>query len=145
MQIIFIWLHINLNGHQENVWRTLAHAYISVSELPVDIFEVTPETEKIMTNLGSLPLHIRQAKPSPSPSLSELYSDINNINLTVIRPEEEPLPPSQELSVKTLANMFDFRLSDPSMSKNLHKLIRESKLDSNKYSPPIDVNTCSEC
>ena len=53
---------------------------------------------------------------------------------------------SEELSVKTLANMFDFRLSDPSMSKNLQKLIRESKLDSNnKYSPPLDVNTCSEC
>ena len=25
--------------------------------------------------------------------------------------------------------MFDFRLSDPSMTKNLHKLIKESKID----------------
>ena len=144
MHNIFILYGFTLvyNDHQENVWRKLVHVYISVSELPVDIFEVSPETDKIMKNLGSLPLHIRQAKPIPSGSLSELYTDINNINLTVIRPEEGP--PSQELSVKTLANMFDFRLRDPSMSKNLTKLIRESKLDS-KYSPPIDVKSSSEC
>ena len=125
--------------------------YISVSELPVDIFEVTPETDKIISQLGTLPLHIRQS-PSGA-NLSEIYSDVNSINLTVIKhqtDQSDPSPaspvPSEELSVKTLANMFDFRLSDPSMNKNLHKLIRESKLDqTNKYSPPIDVNTCSEC
>jgi len=121
---------------------------LSVSELPVDIFEVTPETEKIMKNLGSLPLHIREKQPAAAAdsSLSEIHTDINNINLSVIRPEDQSdlTTPAEELSVKTLANMFDFRLSDPSMSKNLHKLIRESKLDS-KYSPPIDVKTCSEC
>ena len=112
-----------------------------MSEVPVDIFEVTPETEKIINNLGSLPLHIRQ---SP---LSEIYTtDLSGINRPVIKQPQDPSDPgtSEELSVKTLANMFDFRLSDPSMSKNLHKLIRESKLDS-KYSAPIDVNTCSEC
>ena len=122
--------------------------YISVSELPVDIFEVTPETDKIISQLGTLPLHIRQS-PSGA-NLSEIYSDVNSINLTVIKhqtDQSDPSPaspaPSEELSVKTLANMFDFRLSDPSMNKNLHKLIK-SKLDS-KYSPPIDVKTCSEC
>lgn len=56
----------------------------------------------------------------------------------------------EELSVKTLANMFDFRLSDPSMTKNLHKLIKESKLDTKQYCTPhtlstIDVENCSEC
>ena len=115
----------------------------------MDIFEVTPETDKIISQLGTLPLHIRQS-PSGA-NLSEIYSDVNSINLTVIKHQTDqsdqspasPVP-SEELSVKTLANMFDFRLSDPSMNKNLHKLIRESKLDS-KYSPPIDVKTCSEC
>ena len=126
--------------------------YISVSELPVDIFEVTPETDKIISQLGTLPLHIRQS-PSGA-NLSEIYSDVNSINLTVIKHQTDQSAqsdtspaspaPSEELSVKTLANMFDFRLSDPSMNKNLHKLIRESKLDP-KYSPPIDVKTCSEC
>ena len=56
---------------------------------------------------------------------------------------------SEELSVKTLANMFDFRLSDPSMTKNLHKLIKESKIDAKCCTPQplptIDVDTCSEC
>ena len=119
-----------------------------MSEVPVDIFEVTPETEKIINNLGSLPLHIRQ---SP---LSEIYTtDLSSINRPVIKQEQQDTSEnekladsstSEELSVKTLANMFDFRLSDPSMSKNLQKLIRESKLDS-KYSAPIDVNACSKC
>ena len=122
--------------------------YISVSEVPVDIFEETPETENIINNLGSLPLHIRQ---SP---LSEIYTaDLSGINRPVIKEQQQDpsdndkladSATSEELSVKTLANMFDFRLSDPSMSKNLQKLIRESKLDS-KYSSPIDVNACSEC
>ena len=118
-----------------------------MSEVPVDIFEVTAETEKIITNLGSLPLHLRQSR---SAALSEISSpDLSNLNQPVIKqdpPSDNKLDSgiSEELSVKTLANMFDFRLSDPSMSKNLHKLIRESKLDS-KYSAPIDVNTCSEC
>ena len=57
--------------------------YISVSELPVDIFEVTPETDKIISQLGTLPLHIRQS-PSGA-NLSEIYSDVNSINLTVIK------------------------------------------------------------
>ena len=57
---------------------------------------------------------------------------------------------AEELSVKTLANMFDFRLSDPSMTKNLHKLIKESKLDTKQYCTPhtlstIDLENCSEC
>ena len=117
----------------------------------MDLFEVTPETEKIMSHLGSLPLHIRQTQnPSlpPSPAtLSEIYSDINSVNLSVIKQENQSAQSqtSDELSVKTLANMFDFRLSDPSMSKNLHKLIRESKIDSKYPPPPIDVKTCSEC
>ena len=119
-----------------------------MSEVPVDIFEVTAETEKIITNLGSLPLHLRQSRSAP---LSEISSpDLSNLNQPVIKqdPSDNKLDSgiSEELSVKTLANMFSHRLSDPSMSKNLHKLIRESKLDqTNKYSPPIDVNTCSEC
>lgn len=50
---------------------------------------------------------------------------------------------AEELSVKTLANMFDFRLSDPSMSRNLHKLMQESKLE--KFSSELDPETCSEC
>ena len=138
-----------------------------MSEVPVDIFEVTAETEKIFTNLGSLPLHIRQSRPAP---LSEIYrTDLSSVNQTVIQQQQDPSDNnklvraerqtelfqlffflcqdsgiSEELSVKTLANMFDFRLSDPSMSKNLHKLIRESKIDS-KYPPTIDVKTCSEC
>ena len=118
-----------------------------MSDVPVDLFEVTPETEKIINNLGSLPLHIRQR------GLPEICNtDLSSNNRPVIRQQQNPSDnqkledsgTSEELSVKTLANMFDFRLSDPSMSKNLHKLIRESKLDS-KYSAPIDVNTCSEC
>lgn len=118
-----------------------------MSDVPVDLFEVTPETEKIINNIGSLPLHIRQR------GLPEIYTtDLSSNNRPVIRQQQNPSDnqkledsgTSEELSVKTLANMFDFRLSDPSMSKNLHKLIRESKLDS-KYSAPIDVNTCSEC
>ena len=116
----------------------------------MDIFEVTAETEKIITNLGSLPLHLRQSR---SAGLSEISSpDLSNLNQPVIKQQPEPSDNkldsgiSEELSVKTLANMFSHRLSDPSMSKNLHKLIRESKLDqTSKYSPPIDVNTCSEC
>ena len=54
--------------------------------------------------------------------------------------------------MKTLANMFDFRLSDPSMTKNLHKLIKESKIEkidakccTPQPLPTIDVDTCSEC
>ena len=35
---------------------------ISVSEIPVNLFEETPETENIMKNLGSLPIHIRHAQ-----------------------------------------------------------------------------------
>ena len=133
-------------------------ADISVSEVPVDIFEVTAETEKILT---SLPLQIRQP---------EIYAtDLSSMNHPVIKQQQDPSDNiklvriiwfkcwlfystcfvwqdsgiSEELSVKTLANMFDFKLSDPSMCKNLHKLIRESKLDAN--TAPIDVNTCSEC
>ena len=107
---------------------------------------MTAETEKIITNLGNLPLHLRQSR---SAALSEISSpDLSNLNQPVIKqnPSDSKLDSgiSEELSVKTLANMFSHRLSDPSMSKNLHKLIRESKLDS-KYSAPIDVNTCSEC
>ena len=118
-----------------------------MSDVPVDLFEVTPETEKIINNLGSLPLHIRQR------ALPEIYTtDLSSNNRPVIRQQQNPSDnqkledsgTSEELSVKTLANMFDFRLSDPSMSKNLQKLIRESKLDS-KYSAPIDVNACSKC
>ena len=79
--------------------------------------------------------------------ISEIYSDVNSVNLSVIKQENQSAQSqtSDELSVKTLANMFDFRLSDPSMSKNLHKLIRESKIDSKYPQPQIDVKTCSEC
>ena len=38
----------------------------AVSELPVDLFEQSAETETIMRNLGHLPIHIRQAQSWPS-------------------------------------------------------------------------------
>ena len=168
-----------------------------MSEIPVDIFEETPETAKIMKNLGSLPIHIRHqgsksshiqdSSPTPahltqttptSPLISDIYdSDYYDDNFSVIKQKEHnnielvrfrkyltlvftkliqdtAVPQSmtdtvEELSVKTLANMFDFRLSDPSMTKNLHKMIKESKVDT-KYCTPqplptIDVENCSEC
>ena len=147
---------------------------IAVSEIPVDIFEETPETDKIMKNLGSLPIHIRSreqrnlSSQSPQPQADKAqagsiydseFSD--DANYSVIRQEQDQHDVTmecggagaavsvEELSVKTLANMFDFRLSDPSMTKNLHKLIKESKIDT-KYCTPqslptIDVENCSEC
>ena len=163
--------------------------------MPVDIFEETPETAKIMKNLGSLPIHIRhqgpksshiqdssqipvhQTQTTTSPLISDIYdSDYYDDNFSVINQKEQnniklvtfkrkylddictkifqatavPVTDSaEELSVKTLANMFDFRLSDPSMTKNLHKMIKESKVDTKYCSPQsmptIDVENCSEC
>lgn len=167
---------------------------ISVSEIPVDLFEETPETIKIMKNIGNLPLQIRHAQPlsavvtSAAGQSTKIKSNSSQHNIaqsntmsnftqntfeddssqvseattneTVISQprtdqndegEEgsEDTSVCEELSVKTLANMFDFRLSDPSMTKSLHKLIKESKLDSKCYQQlqqtTIDVKSCSEC
>ena len=172
----------------------LRRLIIAVSEIPVDLFEETPETIKIMKNIGNLPLQIRHAQPhtaartaatavttqlKSNPSQHNIaQSNMSNFtqntfeddssqvseattNETVISQprtdqndegEEgsEETSVCEELSVKTLANMFDFRLSDPSMTKSLHKLIKESKLDSKCYQQQlqqttIDVESCSEC
>jgi len=155
---------------------------LSVSEIPVNLFEETPETENIMKNLGSLPIHIRHAQQqrlhlvtksetkqepvilssqtSQNKNTSQVETSVNETdfsddNFTVISHDDQTdlhldtAGFSEELSVKTLANMFDFRLSDPSMTKNLHKLIKESKIDAKCCTPQplptIDVDTCSEC
>ena len=47
---------------------------------------------------------------------------------------------AEELSVKTLANMFDFKQGDPTIAKNMHK-IRESKM----IKSALNVKNCSEC
>ena len=147
--------------------------FLLVSEIPVDLFEETPETIKIMKNIGNLPLQIRDAPPQHKSNSSQPAQSINitdsaqlqttadealdeaSDNTTVIvetnnddQNNTEDTMISEELSVKTLANMFDFRLSDPSMTKSLRKLIKESKVDSQCYpSLPLDttVNTCSDC
>ena len=76
--------------------------------MPVDIFEETPETAKIMKNLGSLPIHIRHQGPkslhiqdssqtpvhltqtTTSPLISDIYdSDYNDDNYSVIYQKEQ--------------------------------------------------------
>ena len=51
---------------------------------------------------------------------------------------------AEELSVRTLANMFDFRLGDSSITKTSHKM-RESKIDEITRELTINVTNYSEC
>ena len=51
---------------------------------------------------------------------------------------------AEELSVKTLANMFDFKQGDPTIAKNMHK-IRESKMIKSAQEISTSVKNCSEC
>ena len=62
----------------------------------MDIFEVTAETEKIITNMGSLPLTIRQSRTAP---LSEIYTtDLSNINQPVITQQQQQQQQQQDPS-----------------------------------------------
>ena len=51
---------------------------------------------------------------------------------------------AEELSVKTLANMFDFRQTDTCIAKNEHKM-RESKMNKIAQEMTINVTNYSEC
>ena len=51
---------------------------------------------------------------------------------------------AEELSVKTLANMFDFKQGESTIAKNAHKL-RDSKINKIAQEMTLNVTNCSEC
>ena len=51
---------------------------------------------------------------------------------------------AEELSVKTLANMFDFRQTESFIAKHEHK-IRESKMNKIAQEMTVNVTNYSEC
>eukprot|EP00092_Neocalanus_flemingeri_P096366 GFUD01122671.1.p1 GENE.GFUD01122671.1~~GFUD01122671.1.p1 ORF type:complete len:151 (-),score=38.28 GFUD01122671.1:33-485(-) len=130
---------------------------LRVSEKPVDIFEQTPETDDLLKNLGNFPIHIRQAQKWTTPKhdcledvtqLSEVPSKnadntkIGDVDFPVINKEDLKIKIKPEtakakvLSVKTLADMFDFRLGDNIKHIKEDKII--NKITKNKSS-------CTEC
>ena len=81
---------------------------VLVSDIPVNIFDENPESETILKNLGSLPIHIRSAQQlkltrmhpnHSSPRLEErepasdvhatLDPNFSDVNPTVIEKDEE--------------------------------------------------------
>jgi len=117
---------------------------LKVSDSPVDLFgETSGETDHILKNLGNFPIHGRQAaavatQQKTSIPISEDLSPARELT----QPNEPPDPDvvaeesesrlldtsgAEELSVKTLADMFDFRLGEqptkPPLSKSKDRLL----------------------
>lgn len=99
-----------------------------VSDSPVDLFgETSGETDHILKNLGNFPIHGRQAAVvGPQQKTTVPISEELSPPRELSQPNE-PLDPgiteenesrlldtsgAEELSVKTLADMFDFRLGE---------------------------------
>jgi len=101
---------------------------LKVSDSPVDLFgETSGETDHILKNLGNFPVHGRQAaaggaqQKTPVPISEELsppreLSQPNEpLDADIAEEDETRLldtSGAEELSVKTLADMFDFRLGE---------------------------------
>jgi len=117
------WSPIQLGDGEEGGRHSL------VSDSPVDLFgETSGETDHILKNLGNFPIHGRQAaavatQQKTSIPISEDLSPARELT----QPNEPPDPDivaeesesrlldtsgAEELSVKTLADMFDFRLGE---------------------------------
>jgi len=113
---------------------------LKVSDSPVDLFgETSGETDHILKNLGNFPIHGRQAAAvaaqqktsvpiseelSPARELSQQQpNEPPDIDIVGEESESRLLDTSgaEELSVKTLADMFDFRLGE---QVGCHKISR---------------------
>merc|ERR1719239_1725808 len=154
-----------------------------VSDSPVDLFgETSGETDHILKNLGNFPIHGRQAAAvaaqqktsvpiseelSPARELSQQQpNEPPDIDIVGEESESRLLDTSgaEELSVKTLADMFDFRLGEqptkPPLSKSKDRLLvakmsELAKVSSNSNSirrcqegndiEHIVFSDCSEC
>lgn len=130
---------------------------LRVSEKPVDLFEETPETSSILQNLGNFPIHlchtetwkttkqncpdnVRNSKyslPNTEDIRSITDSDFSGMEKDVTKPESGIIP---VLSVKTLAEMFDFRL----VSKNIENINKKYKME-DKIPTPVPEPGCTEC
>jgi len=115
---------------------------LKVSDSPVDLFgETSGETDHILKNLGNFPIHSRQTAVGGPPKIPtplvvegspprELSQGGDGRDL---EPVDENAPgtlerrAAEELSVKTLADMFDFRLGEqptkPPLSKSKDRLM----------------------
>jgi len=110
-----------------------------VSDSPVDLFgETSGETDHILKNLGNFPIHGRQAAAvaaqqktsvpiseelSPARELSQQQpNEPPDIDIVGEESESRLLDTSgaEELSVKTLADMFDFRLGEQEEDSTEH-------------------------
>jgi len=93
-----------------------------------------------------------QEKETTSPTLFNTYpanGDLPDLDFSVINQDDQnneiklDTAGAEELSVKTLANMFDFRLGESSCNK--HSLKRESKIETIAQGLTLNVTNCSEC
>ncbi|XP_023321112.1 protein phosphatase Slingshot homolog 2 [Eurytemora carolleeae] len=129
---------------------------LKVSEKPVDMDECirNEETDLILKNLGNFPIHIRQTQhwnnivfrdgksvyssDGVYETENEIFKENTNIGLDTSGAEE--------LSVKTLADMFDFKLGEepakPPLTSRHNKLV-ESKIE--KIAKKLTVSDHSEC
>merc|ERR1712176_1388019 len=92
---------------------------LQVSEVPVDIESPMSSTDQhLLQQLGTLPIHLRHAQIWPPDPQAESQNKFSDLELSVIDQNNQTLEihsessGGEELSVKTLADMFDFRLDD---------------------------------
>jgi len=145
---------------------------LKVSDDPVDLFSQTGETDVILRKLGNFPIHMRQSQykatptalgdpgTTPSPPLEpavapNLLNDASNLVDTDDILNRLDTSGAEELSVKTLADMFDFKLGEqplkPPLAKSKDKLVisRLGLAQANRpllaASPSPNLSDCSEC
>jgi len=136
------------------------HPARPVSDSPVDLFgETSGETDHILKNLGNFPIHSRQTAVGgppkiPTPLLAE-GSPPRELSQggdgRELEPVDENAPgtlelrAAEELSVKTLADMFDFRLGEqptkPPLSKSKDRLMVARMSDLARMSTSTSTTT----
>jgi len=136
---------------------------LKVSDAPVDLFEQTGETDQVLRNFSNFPRHfLRNQQRSITVDLSDIRDTSPYRDSTCQEPGEPFLETdrldtsgAEELSVKTLADMFDFRLGEqptkPPLAKSKEKLLitKMDRMVTTKLATAVSANTaisdCSEC
>jgi len=132
---------------------------LKVSESPVEVSTLvdTPETDLILRNLSNFPIHLRQSQTWNNVAFRDVTAiELDNEDSRDTVNEDDNFRTfrldtsgAEELSVKTLADMFDFKLgeepSKPPLTARHNKLV-ESKIENIAKKLSIaDIALDSEC
>jgi len=126
---------------------------LKVAEQPVSMTEhqLCPETDLMLKNIGNFPIHIRQGQRWNSVVFTGLQDGETSTDPEDTLKENNRFigldtSGAEELSVKTLADMFDFKLNEEPSKPPLtprHNRIGESKID--EIAKKLSINEYSQC